>query len=104
MKIRKMTAHFGTLKGESLVLGEGLNVITAPNERGKSTWCAFLKAMLYGVDTSKRASAGVLPDKTRYAAWDGSAMRKMSRSAHSGSACKTASSASFPPLRSTSRR
>jgi len=74
MKIRKMTAHFGTLKGESLVLGEGLNVITAPNERGKSTWCAFLKAMLYGVDTSKRASAGVLPDKTRYAAWDGSAM------------------------------
>lgn len=74
MKIRKMTANFGTLHGESLELGEGLNIITAPNERGKSTWCAFLKSMLFGVDSSQRAKAGVLPDKTHYAAWDGGAM------------------------------
>ena len=74
MKIRKMTADFGTLRGESLSLSEGLNVITAPNERGKSTWCAFLKAMLYGVDSAQRAKAGVLPDKKRYAAWDSGAM------------------------------
>ena len=74
MKIRKMTADFGRLQGETLTLGEGLNVIAAPNESGKSTWCAFLKAMLYGVDSAQRARAGFLPDKTRYAAWDGGEM------------------------------
>ena len=74
MRIRKMTADFGRLQGETLVLGDGLNVIAAPNESGKSTWCAFLKAMLYGVDSAQRARAGFLPDKTRYAAWDGGEM------------------------------
>ena len=74
MRIRKMTADFGRLQGESLSLGDGLNVIAAPNESGKSTWCAFLKAMLYGVDSAQRARAGFLPDKTRYAAWDGGEM------------------------------
>lgn len=74
MKIRKMTADFGRLQGETITLGEGLNVIAAPNESGKSTWCAFLKAMLYGVDSAQRARAGFLPDKTRYAAWDGGEM------------------------------
>ncbi len=74
MRIEKMTADFGRLQGETLTLGEGLNVIAAPNESGKSTWCAFLKAMLYGVDSAQRARAGFLPDKTRYAAWDGGEM------------------------------
>ena len=74
MRIRKMTADFGRLQGESLSLGDGLNVIAAPNESGKSTWCAFLKAMLYGVDSAQRARADFLPDKTRYAAWDGGEM------------------------------
>ena len=74
MKIRKMTADFGRLQGETLSLGDGLNVIAAPNESGKSTWCAFLKAMLYGVDSAQRARAGFLPDKTRYAAWSGGEM------------------------------
>ena len=74
MKIRKMTADFGRLHGETLSLGEGLNVVAAPNESGKSTWCAFLKAMLYGVDSAQRARADFLPDKTRYAAWDGGEM------------------------------
>lgn len=74
MIIKNMTAQFGTLKGEKLELKEGLNVITAPNESGKSTWCAFLRAMLYGVDSAQRAKAGVLPDKKRYAPWDGGTM------------------------------
>lgn len=74
MIIRNMTARFGTLKGEKLELHEGLNIITAPNESGKSTWCAFLRAMLYGVDSAQRAKAGVLPDKKRYAPWDGGNM------------------------------
>ena len=41
MKIRSMTAIFGKLDRARLELGDGLNLIYAPNEGGKSTWCAF---------------------------------------------------------------
>ena len=51
MKIYKMTATFGKLERAELTLQPGLNILTAPNEWGKSTWCAFLVAMLYGLDT-----------------------------------------------------
>lgn len=74
MKINKLTASFGRLENESLSFHEGLNVICAPNESGKSTWCAFIRAMLYGVDSSERARAGYLPDKQRYAPWTGAPM------------------------------
>ena len=74
MKIHKLTASFGKLDHESLELHEGLNVIYAPNESGKSTWCAFIRAMLYGVDSAERARAGYLPDKQRYAPWSGAPM------------------------------
>lgn len=74
MKIRKLNASFGKLEHETLSLHEGLNVIYAPNESGKTTWCAFIQAMLYGVDTSERARAGYLPDKLRYAPWSGAPM------------------------------
>ena len=74
MRINKMTASFGKLENESLSLHPGLNVIYAPNESGKSTWCAFIRAMLYGVDTAERAKAGYLPDKLRYAPWSGAPM------------------------------
>lgn len=53
MKIYSMTATFGKLSHETLTLKPGLNVIEAPNEWGKSTWCAFILAMLYGIDTCK---------------------------------------------------
>ena len=74
MRINKMTASFGKLENESLSFHPGLNVIYAPNESGKSTWCAFIRAMLYGVDTAERAKAGYLPDKLRYAPWSGAPM------------------------------
>ena len=74
MKIHKLTASFGKLENESLSLHEGLNVIYAPNESGKSTWCAFIQAMLYGVDSAERARTGYLPDKLRYAPWSGAPM------------------------------
>lgn len=61
MKINKLTASFGKLENETLSLHDGLNIIYAPNESGKSTWCAFIMAMLYGVDSSERARAGYLP-------------------------------------------
>lgn len=74
MRIRSMTATFGKLEGETLTLQPGLNLIAAPNEWGKSTWCAFLLAMLYGVDTRARSTQSGLADKEHYAPWSGSPM------------------------------
>lgn len=74
MKIKKMTASFGTLQNASIELKDGLNIIEAPNESGKSTWCAFIKSMLYGVDSSAREKGGNKPDKIKYAPWSGAPM------------------------------
>ncbi len=74
MKINKVTASFGKLQNETLRFHEGLNIIYAPNESGKSTWCAFIRAMLYGVDSSERSRAGYLPDKLKYVPWSGAPM------------------------------
>lgn len=69
-----MTATFGKLEHQTLTLKPGLNVIHAPNEWGKSTWCAFLVAMLYGIATKERTTQTTLADKERYAPWSGSPM------------------------------
>lgn len=74
MRIYKMTATFGKLEQATLELKPGLNIITAPNEWGKSTWCAFLLAMLYGLDTRAKTTKTALADKERYAPWSGSPM------------------------------
>ncbi len=74
MKILSMTATFGKLSHQTLQFQPGLNVITAPNEWGKSTWCAFITAMLYGIDTRERSTQATLADKERYAPWSGEPM------------------------------
>ena len=74
MRIYRMTATFGKLEHETLTLAPGLNVIYAPNEWGKSTWCAFLVAMLYGMDTRAKTTKTALADKERYAPWSGTPM------------------------------
>ena len=74
MRIRKLSASFGGLQNAELTLNEGLNVITAPNESGKSTWAAFLMAMLYGVDSSERTTKTNLPVKTKFKPWSGAPM------------------------------
>ncbi len=74
MRIYRMTATFGKLDHETLELQPGLNIIHAPNEWGKSTWCAFLLAMLYGLDTRAKSTKTVLADKEHYAPWSGSPM------------------------------
>lgn len=84
MKIREMTAKFGVLDNETLRLEPGLNIITAPNESGKSTWCAFIRAMLYGVNASERERAGYKPDKLRYAPWSGAPMSGEMELEHGG--------------------
>lgn len=75
MILLKLRASFGKLHGE-LELREGMNILCLPNEAGKSTWSAFLLAMLYGIDTSERPSAANqgLPAKERYKPWDGRSM------------------------------
>ena len=74
MKIYSMTATFGKLSQQTLKLDGGLNIIEAPNEWGKSTWCAFLLAMLYGIDTGERTKTGFLAEKEHYAPWSGEPM------------------------------
>ena len=74
MLIQRMSAVFGRLRNETLQLQDGLNIIEAPNETGKSTWCAFLTAMLYGINSRERDKVGFIADKNRYAPWDGGSM------------------------------
>ena len=74
MKIYSMTATFGKLEQKKLDLRPGLNIIEAPNEWGKSTWCAFIVAMLYGIDTKERLTQSNLPEKERYKPWSGAPM------------------------------
>lgn len=71
MKIKSMTATFGRLERARLEPGPGLTLIHAPNEGGKSTWAAFWRAMLYGIDTRDRDKKGYLADKNRYQPWSG---------------------------------
>mgnify|MGYP000759473852 CR=1 FL=1 len=74
MRIVRMKASFGGLRNRELALGEGLNIIEAPNEGGKSTWSAFLRAMLYGVNTKERDRQGYIAEKNRYQPWGGGPM------------------------------
>ena len=74
MKIKSMTATFGRLERARLEPGPGLTLIHAPNEGGKSTWAAFWRAMLYGIDTRDRDKKGYLADKNRYQPWSGAPM------------------------------
>ena len=74
MKFKKLTASFGRLENETITLHDSLNIVTAPNEAGKSTWAAFVLAMLYGVDTSERKTKTNLPLKEKYKPWSGAPM------------------------------
>ena len=71
MRIYSMTATFGKLNHETITLKPGVNIIEAPNEWGKSTWCAFILAMCYGIDTSSRSKKDFIADKERFAPWSG---------------------------------
>ena len=72
LQIRHMDATFGKLRQSTLDLQPGLNLIYAPNESGKSTWCSFIRNMLYGLPTRSR---GALAEKNRFAPWDGGSMQ-----------------------------
>lgn len=72
MQLLHANATYGKLDQAWLDLQPGLNVICAPNEGGKSTWCRFLLAMFYGLNTRQR---GDLADKNRFQPWSGSLMQ-----------------------------
>lgn len=55
-----------------LRLEPGLNLIYAPNESGKSTWCSFIRTMLYGLPPARAAPWRT---KNRFAPWTGEAMQ-----------------------------
>ena len=74
MRIYSMKATFGKLEHQVLTLKPGLNIIEAPNEWGKSTWCAFLISMLYGIDTRSKTTRCQLADKERFLPWSGAPM------------------------------
>ncbi len=74
MWIKKLYATFGKLDEKTLSLAPGLNIITGSNESGKSTWGAFIRAMLFGVSTREKSKAGYLADKEKFRPWNGRAM------------------------------
>ncbi len=74
MKLNKLTATFGRLDHAELIPGPGLTLIEAPNEGGKSTWCAFLRAMFYGFPPRDRDKAGYIAEKNRWQPWSGAPM------------------------------
>ena len=43
--------HFGCLKDKKIEFKSGINVISLPNESGKSTIAEFIRVMLYGVNS-----------------------------------------------------
>lgn len=84
MKLLSLYGDFGRLNHETLEFHDGLNILELPNEGGKSTWCALLRAMLYGIDSKERDKAGFLADKNRYAPWSGAPMAGVMECEHEG--------------------
>ena len=84
MKLLKLTATFGCLNHETLDISDGVTLIGAPNGGGKSTWCAFLRTMLYGLDTHQRDKKDAPADKNRYRPWSGAPMEGLLLCRHEG--------------------
>ena len=74
MKLRSLQGHFGNMNGRKIEFADGFSHLVLPNGWGKSTLCAFLRVMLYGLNTARRDTQQALSDKTRYVPQDGHAM------------------------------
>lgn len=61
--------NFGCLSDCSFDFDDGLNILFAQNGKGKSTFAAFLKAMLYGLPSNRKA--GPENERRRYTPWQG---------------------------------
>ena len=54
---------FGKLNGKKISFSEGVNIIEGANESGKSTICAFIQFIFYGLPYK-------ISEKMRYISWD----------------------------------
>ncbi len=73
MNIKKIDiGGFGKLEGKSYEFDNGLNIVYAPNESGKSTLAAFIKFALYGFAKKERTSdKNPVTSKLKYIPWSG---------------------------------
>jgi hypothetical protein len=73
MRIERVTAlAFGPFDGESLDLAPGLTVVSGPNESGKSTWHAALRAAICGVRRGRGANTKAdAAFEEHHRPWDG---------------------------------
>lgn len=60
---------FGGLKDRKFSFTDGINLIEGENESGKSTLCAFIKFIFFGLPAKSRV---VMSDRKRYLPFDGS--------------------------------
>lgn len=69
MRIKNLgIGSFGKLEGVSIGLDDKITVITGKNEAGKSSIATFIKYMLYGFDSSKKADVSE-NQKKKYMPW-----------------------------------
>jgi DNA repair protein SbcC/Rad50 len=68
---RLKIGSFGKLKNMSIDLTKGFNIIYGENEAGKSTMQAFIKAMLYGMNSQKKSIGE--NERKKYLPWSGEA-------------------------------
>lgn len=74
MRLLSVQGHFGSLNGVKIEFPDGFSKLVLPNGWGKTTLCALIRVMFYGLNTSKRDTANTLSDKTKYIPQDGQPM------------------------------
>lgn len=74
MKLRSLQGYFGNMNGRKVDFSDGFSHLILPNGWGKSTLCAFLRVMLYGLNLTRRDTEQVLSDQSKYMPQDGHAM------------------------------
>lgn len=62
---------FGRLKGITVSLGRGINIIYGGNETGKTTLQWFVRGMLYGLRSGRQSLYGLSAPQKRFEPWRG---------------------------------
>lgn len=74
MRIIKLDIKgFGKIENSTFSPGSGFNIFYGPNEAGKSTLQAFIKAMLFGLKSGRRGIEGTVNQNRRFRPWSGKA-------------------------------